>query len=328
MYARLYAKSGPLAGKSYDIVAEAIIGHGPECNLVIKSGIISAKHARIFYDQKKGSYFLEDFKTLNGTLLDGKPVQGRVKLEKKHVVIIANTFAFIFQVESGQAADPLPPPPRDLPPEPEIPPPPRRRPSEPMEASPLPDEAPLARPLPSAPPPAAQAPAVPADDAPGLQEAPVEHRTVFDEPEEPKEEEELEFVGDLPIPEPAPQSRDAAPTMLIDEEQLAALLGPPRFALEFKTVRGEKHAVDLKEGENTVGRLAGSEISLDDASISRSHALITVRAGKVVVRDLDSKNGTFVGDKKIAAEIEIKPETPLRFGLVKASLVRKTEKPA
>ena len=112
MYARLYAKSGPLAGKSYDIVAEAIIGHGPECNLVIKSGIISAKHARIFYDQKKGSYFLEDFKTLNGTLLDGKPVQGRVKLEKKHVVIIANTFAFIFQVESGQAADPLPPPPK------------------------------------------------------------------------------------------------------------------------------------------------------------------------------------------------------------------------
>ena len=314
MYARLYAKSGPLAGKSYDIVAEAIIGHGPECNLVIKSGIISAKHARIFYDQKKGSYFLEDFKTLNGTLLDGKPVQGRVKLEKKHVVIIANTFAFIFQVESGQAADPLPP-------EPVITPPPRRRPSEPMEASPLPDEAPMARPLPSAPPPAAQAPAVPADDAPGSQEAPVEHRTVFDEPEEPKEEEELEFVGDLPIPEPAPQSRDAAPTMLIDEEQLAALLGPPRFALEFKTVRGEKHAVDLKEGENTVGRLA-------DASISRSHALITVRAGKVVVRDLDSKNGTFVGDKKIAAEIEIKPETPLRFGLVKASLVRKTEKPA
>ena len=130
MYARLNSKTAALAGKSYEIVSEAVIGHGPECNLLIKSGVLSAKHARIFFDQKKGSYYLEDFKSHNGTLLDGKPVLGKVKLEKKHVIMFANTFTFIFSLESGQANDPLPPPPKDLPPEPEVPPPPRRRPAE------------------------------------------------------------------------------------------------------------------------------------------------------------------------------------------------------
>ena len=358
MYARLYAKAGQLAGKSYDIVTEAVIGHGRECNLLIKSGILSAKHARIFFDQKKGSYFLEDFKTHNGTLLDGKPVQGKVKLEKKHVIIFANTFTFIFQLEHGQAADPLPLPPRDLPPEPELPPP-RRKQSEPlgdfslskvMEAAappaparqapapPLAPPPPFAAPAPPPPPPAPPAPQVrkpdPDDNPFGDIEPPVKQHTVFDDgfesaPPGEGAEKEPEFIGDLLIPEPVPHSRDAAPTMLIDESQLEDLLNaPPRFILEFKNVRGEKHTVDLKEGENGVGRLAGSDVAVDDASISRSHATITVRKGKVTLRDLESKNGTFVGDKKITGDAEVEPDAPIRFGLVKATIVRKPEKSA
>ena len=322
MYARLNSKTAALAGKSYEIVQEAVIGHGPECNLLIRSGVLSAKHARIFYDQKKGSYYLEDFKSHNGTLLDGKPVQGKVKLEKKHVIMFANTFTFIFSLESGQANDPLPPPPKDLPPEPEVPPPPRRRPAE--SAGPAP--APVV--FPQAPEPQAGKPAAAREDAFGLGEPPARPR--------PAEAEDA--AGEPPVrapevakekpPVPAPPPRDAAPTMLIDEAQLADLLSLPHFVLEFKNVRGEKSTVNLKEGENTVGRLSTGDVAVDDASISRNHAIITVRAGKVALRDLGSKNGTYVADKKITTDTEIAPDTPIRFGLVKATILKKGGSPA
>jgi pSer/pThr/pTyr-binding forkhead associated (FHA) protein len=323
MYARLFAKSGKAAGKSYDIVAEAIIGHGPECNLLIKSGILSAKHARIYYDQKKASYFLEDFKSHNGTLLDGKPVQGKVKLDKKHVIIFANTFTFIFQLEHGQAADPLPPPPTDLPPEPA--PPPRRK--QPAAGEPAPiGDAPR---TPAPPAPHAEPAPLAAEANPFITDEPSgKHGTIFDDGLEAAPE-LIPPLEEAPPRPPVPQSRDAAPTMLIDEMQLAELLDArPRFMLEFKNVRGEKSTIDLKEGENTVGRIAGSDIAVDDASISRNHAVIIVRSGKIALKDLGSKNGTFVADKKIAAETEVEPDTPIRFGLVKATIVRKPEKPA
>ena len=322
MYARLNSKSAALPGKSYEIVTEAVIGHGPECNLLIKSGVLSAKHARIFFDQKKGSYYLEDFKSHNGTLLDGKPVQGKVKLEKKHVIMFANTFAFIFSLESGQAADPLPPPPKGLPPEPEAPP--RRKPSE--SAGPPPERAPE---------PQAARPAPVQEDAFGIAEAPPKPRP--QEPEVAAQEPPVREPVVVPAP-PAPvpvvaqeksaaplvRDRDAAPTMLIDEAQLADLLSLPRFVLEFKNVRGEKSQVLLKEGENTVGRLSTSDVAVDDASISRNHAIITVRAGKVALRDLGSKNGTYVADKKISGDAEVAPQAPIRFGLVKATILKKS----
>jgi pSer/pThr/pTyr-binding forkhead associated (FHA) protein len=317
MYARLNSKTAALAGKSYEIVSEAIIGHGPECNLLIKSGVLSAKHARIFFDQKKGSYYLEDFKSHNGTRLDGKPVQGKVKLEKKHVIMFANTFTFIFVLESGQASDPLPPPPKDLPPEPEIPPPPRRRPAEQAGSPSVSGQAPE---------PEAASPARAREDAFGLEEPPAKPR--------PAEIENEETPARLPEPAqekppaPAHQARDAAPTMLIDEAQLADLLSLPRFVLEFKNVRGEKSSIDLKEGENTVGRLSTGDVAVDDASISRNHAIITVRTGKVTLRDLGSKNGTYVADKRIAADTEVAPDTPIRFGLVKATILKKRGSPA
>jgi pSer/pThr/pTyr-binding forkhead associated (FHA) protein len=320
MYGRLYAKTGTLAGKSFEIAMEAVIGHGPECNLKIKSGVLSAKHARIFFDQKKGSYFLEDFKTHNGTLLDGKPVQGKVKLERKHVIIFANTFPFIFQVETGQPTDPLPPPPKDVPPEPEVPPPPRRRIQDTGEQAPVREGAGAA----STPSQVRQK-----EDANpfGINPPPRPEHTFFDD----------EGAGEPPVPEsaeppkvtpPPPKPGEPAPTMLIDDAQLAALLNLPRFVLEFRTVRGEKHTVDLNEGENSVGRVAGSTIALDDASISRNHAAIIIRSGKIILKDLGSKNGTFVGDKKIGDEVEVQPDTPLRFGLVKATILKKSEAPA
>jgi pSer/pThr/pTyr-binding forkhead associated (FHA) protein len=53
-----------------------------------------------------------------------------------------------------------------------------------------------------------------------------------------------------------------------------------------------------------------------------------VRTGKVTLRDLGSKNGTYVADKRIASDTEVAPDTPIRFGLVKATILKKRGSPA
>ena len=50
----------------------------------------------------------------------------------------------------------------------------------------------------------------------------------------------------------------------------------------------------LAAGPNQVGRDRDCEVFLDDASVSRHHALITVARRVVTVEDLDSKNGVAI----------------------------------
>jgi hypothetical protein len=56
------------------------------------------------------------------------------------------------------------------------------------------------------------------------------------------------------------------------------------------------------EGEATIGRAEDNEIRVNDASVSRYHAVIERRADGVWVADLDSKNGTTVNDEVVEGE--------------------------
>jgi pSer/pThr/pTyr-binding forkhead associated (FHA) protein len=95
------------------------------------------------------------------------------------------------------------------------------------------------------------------------------------------------------------------------------------FFLEIKRPGQEPATFKLKEGENLVGRLAECDICVDDTSLSRQHAVVTVQSGKVTVKDLGSKNHTFAGDKEITSEVEIRLDTRLKFGAVEAHLIYK-----
>lgn len=66
-------------------------------------------------------------------------------------------------------------------------------------------------------------------------------------------------------------------------------------------------------GEMTVGRDKRSDIHLDDASISRQHAKLTVIAGAVFVEDLNSTNGTSVNGQKISAPQQLSVGDEVRF---------------
>ncbi|HYO15330.1 MAG TPA: sigma 54-interacting transcriptional regulator [Thermoanaerobaculia bacterium] len=76
----------------------------------------------------------------------------------------------------------------------------------------------------------------------------------------------------------------------------------------------------LAPGEHVVGSLAGVEIPLDEPGVSRRHArLVVLRDGGIVVTDLDSKNGTFVGGRRIA-ETAVCGFSLIAFGSLQAVL--------
>ena len=64
----------------------------------------------------------------------------------------------------------------------------------------------------------------------------------------------------------------------------------------------------LCDGDHIVGRDADAELCLDSTSVSRRHALIRVSGSQATLEDLGSKNGTFVGNRRIDAP------TPLADG--------------
>jgi pSer/pThr/pTyr-binding forkhead associated (FHA) protein len=72
---------------------------------------------------------------------------------------------------------------------------------------------------------------------------------------------------------------------------------------------------DLHGGLNTVGRNPTNDVVIHEASVSSFHAEVTVGEDGVVVRDLQSTNGTFVDDEPIT-EKEIRSGQVVQFGTV------------
>jgi DNA-binding NtrC family response regulator len=76
----------------------------------------------------------------------------------------------------------------------------------------------------------------------------------------------------------------------------------------------------LAPGEHVVGSLADAAVRVEEAGIFRRHARIDVLAdGGAVVRDLDSKNGTFVAGRRVR-EAAVCGFTLVAFGSVQAVL--------
>lgn len=54
----------------------------------------------------------------------------------------------------------------------------------------------------------------------------------------------------------------------------------------------------LPGAQVTVGR-SGTDITVDDPEVSRNHCLIKVFGDRIVIMDLESTNGTYVGSKRV-----------------------------
>lgn len=78
-------------------------------------------------------------------------------------------------------------------------------------------------------------------------------------------------------------------------------------------------SIELTVERTTVGRVEENTFQIADASVSSRHAEILLRGSDIVVRDLNSTNGTFLNNEKIS-EVVLKPGQTLRFGQVELKL--------
>ena len=76
---------------------------------------------------------------------------------------------------------------------------------------------------------------------------------------------------------------------------------------------------DLNVERTTVGRVEENTFQIADPSVSSRHAEILLRGSEVLIRDLNSTNGTFLNGEKIS-EAVLKPGQTLRFGQVELKI--------
>jgi DNA-binding winged helix-turn-helix (wHTH) protein len=78
----------------------------------------------------------------------------------------------------------------------------------------------------------------------------------------------------------------------------------------------ETRQIALSEGENILGRAPDAEIWIDAPGVSRHHARIRLEASGAAVEDLGSKNGTYVGGRRITESLQLMDGDQIRLGSV------------
>ncbi len=84
-----------------------------------------------------------------------------------------------------------------------------------------------------------------------------------------------------------------------------------RLVMVVGPVMGQKYELD--KPRMVMGRHPGCEIVIDAGAVSRQHAHIILDRGKFYVEDLQSRNGTFVNDQKIAGRHLLRHADSLRI---------------
>ncbi len=349
MTAKLFCKTGQLAGASFEIQGEATIGKSAENSIQLYPGLISGKHARIFYDEKAKSYFLEDLNSRNGTCLDSVRVRGKERLGKLNVITFANRFDFLFQLADveQQAVQPKAPPVKQQAPvaavKPALATPPKaKEPKAEIKLEPLPQNVQEVE--------SRQKTIVSSDfDLPPeiKPEADIKQKTVYDDSpfvspqitqgdEQEKQSIRKDSFGEAQPPSddqrtkigieftPLPSFSPETDRHATQVQQGAASQTSLKYVLVFEDIKGSPRSFDLREGKNLLGRDASCAIAIEEGSVSRTHAVLTVKGGEVRLKDLGSKNHTYIDQQKISSEVKIKEGTHIGFGLLKARLLRKS----
>ena len=96
---------------------------------------------------------------------------------------------------------------------------------------------------------------------------------------------------------------------LMETEEFVEITETRKFILE---INGMKKS--LEPGEYTLGRGTEVDIQIQDPGISRKHLVIIVE-DKVIVKDLNSTNGTYINGERIT-EIEVEEQITFRVGVI------------
>jgi DNA-binding winged helix-turn-helix (wHTH) protein len=82
---------------------------------------------------------------------------------------------------------------------------------------------------------------------------------------------------------------------------------------EYRVICGTKE-IQLRPGDNLLGRAYDAAVRVDQTSVSRRHALIRVADAGAQIEDCGSKNGTFVGTERIQQAVPLKDGDRILLG--------------
>jgi len=327
--AKLFCKTGRFEGTEFEISTEATIGRVSENTIQLNGKNVSEKHARIYYDKDQSSYFLEDLESLNGTQLDGAKVTGQEKLARFHVITFAKAFDFVFQVDSSVSEETA------------------------LDLDPWAIDADLPSPLEEGDQ-ASRTPQSTGEDVEGEATAVQESFAPIPQFQQEESSEDVEGAAtavqesfapipqfqqgespqlgeestsertlsqQLPVDPQLPPEVEAEGDHQVEDQSTSPQSDDTRVLLEVKNKEGAISIFDLKEGENFVGRSPDCEVFIDDSSVSRQHAIITVSSGRTCIRDLGSVNQTLLEDTRIDSEVELRPNQKVQIGTIEVRLV-------
>jgi DNA-binding winged helix-turn-helix (wHTH) protein len=89
--------------------------------------------------------------------------------------------------------------------------------------------------------------------------------------------------------------------------------GAAGASLSYRLVWGRRE-IALDPGDNLIGREREAVVWIDNESVSRRHARISIGEEGASIEDLGSKNGTYVGGKKIRSPASLTDRAVVRIG--------------
>ncbi len=84
--------------------------------------------------------------------------------------------------------------------------------------------------------------------------------------------------------------------------------------VELQATGGELHRFEFRKLEITFGRVQGNDIVLPKGNVSKRHARLVIRDGKMIMVDLKSTNGTFVNGRKLTSPLVIRETDRIYIG--------------
>ena len=128
--------------------------------------------------------------------------------------------------------------------------------------------------------------------------------------------EEFRFHADVILTPPGQQSGSSALRSFLGAPSVD---GPPALATLTTSPSGSRigRKYDIRVPLASVGRGAHNDVSIEDASISDSHAKLYYRDRSWFITDLGSRNGTYVGGVRFTGERRLYGNVELRIGNVK-----------
>jgi len=89
----------------------------------------------------------------------------------------------------------------------------------------------------------------------------------------------------------------------------------------YRLILGQR-AIPLTSVPVSLGRGLDNDIIVEDPTVSRRHAQIVYRHGHLVLRDLNSRYGTFVNGRRVAEECILRPGDVISLGKAALKLER------